>query len=150
MNTYEINSDTLAIISKDNSTSIVYENDNTFIVNRNIIDIINDSCKYYGSTFEGRKIGASEILNIYYKTPILIEESSYLIFFPTSSTRYKNCAWISLNNINKYEKNIRGSLIKFNNGRKIIIPISFNILKNQILRSSRLAYLLKSRKIKNY
>lgn len=148
MNNYEINDETLAIIPKNNKITIVYEKYNCFIINQNIKDIINNSCKYYGSTFEGRKVASSSILKVNYKVPIMIEESNNIVFFPTTSLRNNNCSWISLNNIEKYERNYRGSKILFNNGKTLIIPISYGILNNQILRSSRLIYLLDERKTK--
>ena len=148
MNNYEINDDTLAIIPKNNKLTIVYEKYNNYIINQNIKDIINNSCKYYGSTFEGRKIASSSILKVNYKVPIMIEESKNMVFFPTTSLRNNNCSWISLNNIERYERNYRGSKIYFNTGKTLIIPISYGILNNQILRSSRLIYLLDERKAK--
>ena len=148
MNNYEINEDTLAIIPKNNNSTIVYEKYNNYIINQNIELILNNSCKYYGSSFEGRKIASSSILKINYKVPIIIEESSNMIFFPTSSMKKNNCSWISLNNIDRYERNYRGSKIYFNNGKTIIFPISYGILNNQILRSTRLCYLSKERKVK--
>ena len=148
MNNYEINDDTLAIIPKNNKLTIVYEKYNNYIINQNIKDIINNSCKYYGSTFEGRKVASSSILKVNYKVPIMIEESKNIVFFPTTSLRNNNCSWISLNNIERYERNYRGSKIYFNTGKTLIIPISYGILNNQILRSSRLIYLLDERKAK--
>ena len=150
MDNYEINEDTLAIIPKSNKITIVYEKYNNFIINQSTDNILNNSCKYYGSTFEGRKIASASLLNVNYKVPIIIEESSNLIFFPTSSIKNKNCSWISLNNIDRYERNYRGSKIYFNSGKTIIIPISYGILNNQILRSSRLNFLFKERKVKKY
>ena len=148
MNNYEINEDTLAIIPKNNKITIVYEKYNNYIINQNIKEILNNSCKYYGSTFEGRKVASSSILKVNYKVPIMIEESKNMVFFPTSSLKNNNCSWISLNNINRYERNYRGSKIYFNSGKTLIIPISFGILNNQVLRSSRLIYLLEERKAK--
>lgn len=150
MDNYEINEDTLAIIPKDNKTTIVYEKYNNYIINQSIEKILNNSCKYYGSTFDGRKISSSSVLKINYKVPIIIEESSNMIFFPTSSMKNNNCSWISLNNIDRYERNYRGSKIIFNNGKTIVFPISYGILNNQILRSTRLSYLFKERKINKY
>ena len=149
MISYEINKDTLAIIPKNSYTTIIYEINNKFIVNDNTYNILDNSCKYYGSTFNGRKIASSNILKVNYKLPILIEESSNMVFFPTSSIRYNKSSWVSLNNIKRYEKNYRGTKVFFINNQSIIIPISYNIFNNQVLRSSRLIFLLKERKINN-
>ena len=147
MNNYEINIDTLALIPKNIKDTIIYEKYNNYIIHQNINEIINNSCKYYGSTFNGRKEASSLILKINYKVPIVIEESSNMVFFPTSSTRNNKCSWVSLNNIDRYERNYRGTKIYFKSGKNIIIPISYGIFNNQILRSSRLIYLLKERKV---
>ena len=147
MYSYEINEDTLAIISKNYNTSVVFEKKNRFIIYKGIDSIINDSCKYYGSSYEGRKVGSSNLLKVNYKVPIVIEESSNMIFFPTGSSRNNRCCWLSLNNIDKFERYYRGSKVLFNNGFEMVVPISYRILNNQILRSTRLAFLLKERKI---
>jgi len=146
MNSYEINEETLAIIPKNNK-SIVYEVDDNYIVNLNSDKIMDESCKYFGSTLNGRKEGSKALLNTNYKVPILVEETNEIIFFPTSSPRLKNCAWISLNNIKDYEKDGTGSKIIFKDGQSISLNISYGVLNNQILRSSRLLCLIKERKM---
>lgn len=154
MNSYEISSETLAIIPKNENISIVYEINNTYIINLSVDKILDNSCKFFGSSFNGRKIGSSELLKINYKVPIIIEDSNNIIFFPTSSNRNSNYSWISLNNIIRYEKNLRGCKIYFRCGKSIIFPISYNIIDNQINRSIRLHYLINKRKYekitKNY
>ena len=146
MNSYEICSDTLAIMPKNNNNSIVYEKNNIFLVNLSVEKIMDNSCKYFGSTLNGRKAGASNLLNISYKVPIIIEETNELIFFPTASNRNNNCSWISLNNIERYERNIRGCKIFFKEGKDIIFPISYGIISNQVARSIKLQYLINRRK----
>lgn len=147
MSTYEVNEETLAIVPKNNK-SIIYEYDNdNYVVNEESDKIMDDSCRYFGSTLKGRKDGAAALLNTSYKVPILIEDTLELVFFPTSSPRLKNCAWISLNNIKKYEKDSKGSKITFKDGSIIHLNISYGVLNNQILRSSRLLCLIQERKM---
>ena len=146
MNSYEINDETLAVIPKNNNNSIVYEKESNYIVNESVDKIMEDSCKYFGSTLEGRQEGAASILNITHKVPIIVEETSNLLFFPTASPRKGECAWISLNNIEKYEKDPEGSKITFKDGTVVKLPISYGMLNNQVLRSSRLQYLIDYRK----
>ena len=55
MKNYEINADTLALIPINNNTVKVYEEDEEFLVNKNVNQIMEDSCKYFGSSLEGRK-----------------------------------------------------------------------------------------------
>jgi len=145
MNTYEINEDTLALIPTDETNVKVYEMDNIFDYSGNCNEIMDNSCKYYGSTYEGRREGSKYILGASYKLPIIIEESKFLIFFPTESPLLDSCIWLSLNNIEKIEKNKLDTTIYFVNNKKINIPISYKIIENQILRATRLESLLRKR-----
>ncbi len=145
MESYEINKDTLAILPKSENESIVYENNNKYIVKESVDKIMEDSCLYFGSNYEGRKAGSARLLNLTHKLPILVEVSNSLIFFPTSSPRLAKCSWISLNNIDQYERCNEGSKLVFKDGQSLILPMSYGMLDNQVLRSSRLQYLIQSR-----
>ena len=143
---YEINKETLAILSCGKEKSRIIEKTKDFIINKNATKIIDDSCKYFGSSYLGRAEGSKNILNSSQKLPIIIEESNNIIFFPTTSPRLDKCSWISLNNINKYYKNIDKIVINFISGKNIKLDISYGIIDNQILRATRLEMLFKKRK----
>ena len=142
---YEINYDTLAIIPINKNTSKVIEKEQTYLVNKNSVEIIDDSCKYFGSNFKGRQEGTKYMLGIIYKRPIIIEESRNIIFFPTSSPRYNNCYWVSFNNIKSCEKYNKYSKIKFTNNYLLELKISYESLQNQILRATLLDAELRKR-----
>lgn len=146
LDNYEINSGTLAIIPIDEYTSKVIELNNEYIVNKSCFEIIDDSCNYYGSTYQGRYEGTKNMIGMNYKLPIIIEESKNIIFFPTISPRLINCSWVSLNNLKTYLKNNDGSDIVFKNDSIINFNISIFSLESQILRASRLESILRSRK----
>lgn len=143
---YEINIYTLALIPIKNNVTKVIEEDNEFLVNKKTIDIIDDSCKFFGSSYIGRHTGTKNLIGINYKSPIVIEESNEIIFFPTSSPRFNECCWLSLKNIKNYIKKDNCTKIIFNNEKEINIKISYGSLKNQILRSTLLESVLRSRK----
>lgn len=143
---YEINSGTLAIIPIDEYTSKIIELDNEYIVNKPCFEIIDDSCNYYGSTYQGRYEGTKNMIGMNYKLPIIIEESKNIIFFPTTSPRLINCSWVSLNNLKTYLRNNEGSDIIFKNDSIVNFSISIFSLESQILRASRLESILRSRK----
>lgn len=143
---YEINTGTLAIMPINEYTSKVIELENEYIVNKTCFDIINNSCNYYGSTYQGRYEGTKAMIGMNYKLPIIIEESKNIIFFPTTSPRLISCSWISLNNLKKYLKNNIGADIVFKNNSIINFNISIFSLESQILRASRLESILRSRK----
>ena len=142
---YEINVDTLALISIKDKTK-VYENNKVFMVNKIANKIIEDSCSFFGSSLSGRQKGTNNLIGVSYKCPVIIEESNKIIFFPTCSPRINSCSWININNIKDYYKSPAGKvIIMFKNGQKIILSLSFGIIDNQILRSTRLESVLRSR-----
>ncbi len=98
---YEINKNTLAIIPIENKKSKVIEKSNEYIISKNSFQVVEHSCKYFGSSYAGRHKGTKELTGITHKSPIIIEESSKLIFFPTTSPLRDDCIWVSLNNIKK-------------------------------------------------
>lgn len=147
LNNYEINSSTIAIIPISKEISRVIEEDNIMTVQKNTTQIIDDSCKYFGSSYLGRHEGTKNIIGINYKSPIVIEETKEIIFFPTSSPRFDNCYWISLKKIQKYKKINGQTVIVFKNGYELPINISAGSLENQILRSTLLESVMRSRRI---
>ncbi|HHW69467.1 MAG TPA: competence protein [Tenericutes bacterium] len=144
---YEINKETIAIIPIDKKTSKVFEFNNSFFVKDSVMNIIDNSCRYFGSSYHGRFEGTKSMLNISYKNPIIIEESREIIFFPTASPRADDCNWISLENIEKYEKDDFNTLVLFKNGQSLSFNISYLSFENQIYRASRLLLVLKNKKI---
>ena len=145
MKEYEINEDTLALISLNDKTK-VFETDKTFLVNKEISTIMEDSCEYFGSSLSGRQKGTEKLIGVSYKAPIIVEESKNIIFFPTSSPRSKDCNWISLNNLERYYTKNKKIVIEFKNKQKIMLNMSFGIIDNQILRATRLEAVLRGRK----
>jgi len=143
MNEYYINNDTLILIPIDKNTTKVFDIYNFYIIYKNIFEIIDESCQYYGSSYGGRYIGSKRLLNMEYKLPIIINESKEIIMFPTCSPKSENCCWISLNNIENYEKTEFVSTLKFNNGIYYETDISYNSLENQYLRANLLLMKLK-------
>ena len=100
---YEISNGTLAIVPEKEG-SIVYEDDEQYNIGETPFKIMEDSCMYFGSSYNGRKESAREILGAEYKVPILVEDSDNLIVFPTTSPLSSDCVWISLKRIKNFEK----------------------------------------------
>ena len=146
MSEYEINIDTQAIIPLGPEKSRVIEGNRSFIVNQPALKIIDKSCRFFGSSYQGRFLGTKNLIGISHKAPIIIEETREIIFFPTNSPRQDNCAWISLKHVENYKKNNNTSLLKFTGGHLINLDISYGTLDNQILRATRLESVLRFRK----
>lgn len=146
---YEINKGTLAIMPNDNMSSLVYEDDERYLIKQTPFQIMEESCKYFGSTYEGRKDSAKSILGAEYKVPVIVEDVNNLIVFPTTSPKADDCIWISLKRIKSFQKvdSINTKII-FDNNKEIIVPVSYRTLENQISRASRLDFMMRKRKMK--
>ena len=145
MNNYIINLKTIALIPLNYKITKVIEEDSSFIVNENTMRIINNSCSYFGSSYIGRHNGTKTLTGINYKSPIIIEETRNIIFFPTISPRDINCSWISLKHINNYINKNGKIEVLFENGNKCIFNISYGSFDNQYLRATKLEYILRKR-----
>ena len=144
---YEINKGTLAIVPNEIDESLVYEDEERFLIHQSPFQIMEESCKYFGSTYEGRKDSAKAILGAEYKVPVIVEDTDNLIVFPTTSPKSEECIWISLKRVKSFEKidSINTKVI-FDNNREIIVPVSYRTLENQISRASRLDFMMSKRK----
>lgn len=136
---YEINRGTLVIIPVTEKISKVIEDNDQFLVKKSTTKIIDDSCKYFGSSYLGRKEGTKKLIGVTYKAPVIVCETGGIIFFPTSSPRFDHCFWISLNNVKDYIKNKENkAIVSFKNGKEIELDLSYFILENQIYRATML------------
>jgi len=143
---YEINYDTQTILPIENYSSKIIENGSQYIVEKHPYKVIEHSCEYFGSSYEGRKAGTKKLLGITHKAPIIIEETRRIIFFPTKSADREDCIWINLCQVNRYfSTSDRNSAIEFKNGDKLEFDISIGSLTNQIMRATRLKYVLEER-----
>ena len=80
MISYEINRNTMALIPINNNQTKIIEKNKIFIINENVMDIIKNSCEYFGSSYSGRKEGTRNLTGITHKSPIIIEESNKYTF----------------------------------------------------------------------
>jgi competence protein ComK len=143
---YEINNDTQLIMPVGKNSSKIIEVDDEYFIKEKTLNILEHSCEYFGSSLEGRKEGTKKLLGITHKSPIIVEESRKIIFFPTTSPEKDDCIWINLDKIEKYYKSgKKKSSIQFKSGDIINFDVSIGSLTNQILRATRLKYILEDR-----
>lgn len=149
MNQYEINDATLAIIPDKKTNSLILEEGTEYKIEAKPLKIIDYSCKYFGSSYVGRREGSKQILQTAYKLPIMIEDTRNIVFFPTNSPEETECSWLALNKIEKIRPlSSRNNYteIEFANGKILALPISYKSLENQILRASRLESVIRNRR----
>ena len=143
---YEIDLSTLVLIGLSDTETKVYTLEDQFIVKENSKKIIDDSCRYFGSSLTDRIKATNRLVNMVSKTPIIVEESRNIIFFPLKSTREKCNIWISFNQLDKYLKEGRNTILKFKNGKQIILNFSYYIVDNQVTRCIILDYEINNRR----
>ena len=84
MEKYEVNEETLAVIGMGKNQSKILERGTEYFVEDSAYEVMDYSCQYFGSSYLGRVDGSKKMLGANYKLPIIVEESSELIFFPIS------------------------------------------------------------------
>lgn len=144
---YEVNQDTVAIIGINDNSSKIIEARGEYIIEDNCYSVMDYSCQYFGSSYLGRLNGSKNMLDAKYKLPIIVEESSDLIFFPTSSPESNKCIWINLDWYKDVYEEDGKTFILLKNGEKIECSTSKYSIKNQMMRAARLNFILDSRKL---
>ena len=146
MENYIINLDTLVVLPHANGSKIIEKYKEVYI-NKSPTQIINDSCKYYGSSLKGRCESTYYLIGIKYKCPIIISEVQKIILFPTASYNNKECIWFNYNSILNYYSEYKKNklIIHLINNKNITINISKNVISNQIFKSARLESIIKSK-----
>lgn len=144
---YYITKETCAVLAVSDSSCEVIEGDRRFAVLRSCMDVINDSCIYFGSSYQGRVLASKAMLKMAYKLPIIVDEHNGVIFFPTGSPRFSNCIWINLAMVASYEKCGNDSKVIFKSGAVLDLQVSYYSLENQIFRATMLESVIRKRKM---
>ncbi|WP_245676742.1 competence protein ComK [Bacillus solimangrovi] len=147
---FEINENTMAIVAERRIEGSIYsrvlELDGEVVVPVKPAKIIDDSCRYFGSSLKGRQEGTKAITGISYKSPIAIDPSSGIYMFPTNSPRCNHCSWIAHQYISHYAPSDDGrTSVTFTNGQSLLLEISFRSFENQLNRTAQFRYLLSKR-----
>ena len=143
---YEVDLSTLILIGLDDLSTKVVTTDNEFIIKESCKKIMDNSCRFFGSSLTDRIKATNRLVNMASKTPIIVEETRNIIFFPLKSTREKNNIWVSFNNLDTYTKDDNKTVLIFKNGKQIILYFSYYIIDNQVTRSLILDYELNKRR----
>lgn len=148
---FEVTPLTYAVLSQEleagELATYVLDEKQEYIIPTTPTKIIEQACRYYGSSLKGRVEGTKEISEIFYKPPIAINPSNGMFFFPTSSPRLKTCSWIAHSHILTLhpKEDQRTTEIVFKNGRKVIVPVSYGSITNQLQRTAQFRYELENR-----
>ncbi|GAA0438169.1 competence transcription factor ComK [Lentibacillus halophilus] len=148
--TYEVTPLTMAIVAApENHTkpsAMVLEEEGTWIVENTPSKIMENACKFFGSSLKGRQEGTRSICGITHKAPISIAPSCGMYFFPTASPSSHKCSWIAHSHIEQVNRGpYRQTEIIFKNGKTILLDVSFGSILNQVQRTAQYRYMLDNR-----
>lgn len=146
---YEVTRYTMAILPEEvqNKTcSRVLEVDGEYIVAKKPIEIVEESCKYYGSSFQGRREGTKELIGVTHKAPIAVDPSSSIYLFPTASPSRPQCSWISHAYVHKHQPaGHENTTVTFSNKKTIDLNVSQGSFESQLYRTAQLRTLISAR-----
>ncbi|MFD2760645.1 competence protein ComK [Lentibacillus juripiscarius] len=147
---HEVTPLTMAVVADHGENgipkTIVLEEQETFTVRDSPSKIIEDACKFFGSSLKGRQDGTRGICGITHKAPISIDPSCGMYFFPTASPSNPKCSWIAHSHVEQVNKGpYRQTEVIFKNGRTILLDVSFGSMLNQVQRTAQYRYLLDNR-----
>ncbi len=135
---YVITEETLAVISCGLKDTRIIEKERDFHICCSWKKILNDSCLYYGASFQGRLEGSKYLLEKGYKIPIVVSEGKDLIFIPLMSGEDCHGIWISFHNVIKYAGNQDETTVYFSHDKRICVPVSNYIFDSQFLKAYKL------------
>lgn len=139
---YEVNPFTMFIKPIAYGSKIyseIFEVEDEFLSPFKPLDIIRNSCEYYGSDYEGRRNGTKLLVGYAHKIPIAIDPTNRIFFFPTTSPSRQECIWISHEHVKDYERvNPQETLILFNNNQSFKFPVSCSSIISQLERTAYL------------
>ncbi|MCP3026729.1 competence protein ComK [Halobacillus sp. A5] len=149
-NEYEVNPRTMALVAGYDSlgqiVTEVVEREQRFYLADYPSKIIDNSCRYFASSLEGRISGTKQVAGFTHKPPIVISQTMGMYFFPIISPKRKECSWIAHKYIRSYEgESDQSTTIIFTNGTSINVPVSVGMISNQVQRTAQFRFTLEDR-----
>ncbi|MEH7073661.1 competence protein ComK [Neobacillus drentensis] len=137
---YEINARTMfvePVVYGGKIYSRAVELEDEFLSPFKPLDIIKNSCLYYGVDYESRKRGTRQLIGYSRKLSIIIEPTYHIYFFPTVSPQLPECIWIALEHVECYRRiSAQKAMVIFRNKQSYIFPVSASTIESQMLRTS--------------
>ncbi|WP_257351950.1 competence protein ComK [Pseudalkalibacillus decolorationis] len=147
---YLINVDTMVILPHfdrfGNLYSMVCEVNRRFYVEEKPSEIINNSCLFNGSSFQGRVEGAIHITKYNRMVPIMICNRQGIYFFPTQSSKSNYCIWFAHDHIEAIApKDADSCEVILSNKQAILIKSSKAVIETKVNRTAQYRHLVNQR-----
>ena len=113
--------------------------------------VLNESCVYYGGSFDGSLKSARRILKRQKNLPIMVSLTLEYCMIPLGSPMKKDTAWVAAQHIQDIDSDGAHSIITFHNQVKLEVNISEAVLEHRINKAARIinTYRLRQKMSKN-
>ena len=113
--------------------------------------VLNESCVYYGGSFDGSLKSAQRILKRQKNLPIMVSIPLQYCMIPLGSPMKNDTAWVAYQHIDDIDSKGPNSIIIFHNQVKLEVNISKDVLEHRINKAARLiiTYQLRQKMNKN-
>ncbi|WHY73875.1 competence protein ComK [Fictibacillus enclensis] len=149
-NQYEIHGDTMALLpifqEYGELLTKVLEKHQTLVTSEKPKGVIQYNCRYYGSSYRGRKDGATAIMGYLKRAPIVISEHLGIFFIPLESPDNESCIWIAQAHVKQVKPTSPDtSDIIFSNDTFISVNQGKSALETKIHRATHYRFVLELR-----
>jgi competence protein ComK len=150
LSSYEINTSTMALLPFYNDFGNVHtevlETERNERVQLSPIKIINESCLFFGSSYEGRREAVRKSMGYVSLSPIMINLELGIFFFPVESPKNETCIWLSQSHVQRIESLDSDTCsVIFKNTANLILPQSKYALEAKLFRTAQYRYILSER-----
>lgn len=131
--------------------TLVYQMDDTFVIRKKPLDLIDELAIKFGSTYRGRVESAKYLTKATQKVPVLINPTLLMIATPTHSPKHVDNTWVFMNHVKDFKANKQNKTVDiiFNNGSEMTLPVSYHIFKNQVAVTDTLLAMYKTNEEKS-
>ncbi|WP_404330288.1 competence protein ComK [Mesobacillus maritimus] len=110
----------------------------TFIVDKSPIEILNESIKCIGFDLRGALETSRWLLGEVHMCPIMINPIHRIVLFPTRSYKHEETIWFNPQHIKRTTSFNRKTMILFNNGKTLIVPIHLSSFNTKLQNAEQL------------
>ncbi|MEW8986513.1 MAG: competence protein ComK, partial [Bacillus sp. (in: firmicutes)] len=118
--------------------SKVHQVDQTFLVDRSPVEIIEDSIKFIGYDFKGAKSIAKWILGEFSMCPVMVNPIHGICVFPDRSITSDKAIWYNPVHIIRTTTHLRKTRIEFSNGQTLDIQRKLSSFNHKLQAAEQL------------
>ncbi|WP_221563528.1 competence protein ComK [Alkalihalobacillus sp. TS-13] len=149
---YLINGETMVILPHfdafGNLHSLVIESERELIVKQKPIEIMKDSCLYYGSSLQGRVDGAIHVTKFSRMVPIMICNRAGIFFFPTQSSKSESCIWIAHSHVKEIlPLHTEHCQVVLTNNKTVPVQVTKAVMESKVNRAAQYRHLVNQQQL---